>query len=188
MTVRRLLVCTVCYFCALAALEVSARAATSLDEPTQDEINRGSINLDRTTPKRAQERVPSGNPLWAIPLRALSITGERPIFSPSRRPPPPAVIAVPQAVQPPKASPAEPEHPNLKLLGTVVSDAESIGVFLDQSTQILVRLKTGEEHSGWILRSVKAREATFEKENKRETLRFPTAQESSSPRSDNSPE
>jgi general secretion pathway protein N len=161
-----------------------------MDEPAQDEINRGSVNLDRATAKRAQEGVPTGNPLWAIPLRALSTTGERPIFSPSRRPPPPAVIAVPQLVPPPKvvARPAEPEHPNLKLLGTVVSDAESIGVFLDQSTQVLVRLKTGEEHSGWILRSVKAREATLEKENQKETLRFPTAQKGSSSKLENSPE
>src|SRR5215831_17659551 len=36
-----------------------------------------------------------GNPLWAVPLADLSATRERPIFSPSRRPPArPAVAAV----------------------------------------------------------------------------------------------
>jgi hypothetical protein len=36
-------------------------------------------------PERAP---PSGNPLWAILLKDLSDTRERPIFTPSRRPPP----------------------------------------------------------------------------------------------------
>jgi general secretion pathway protein N len=190
MTARYALICTVCYVC-VGAMEISTYAATSLDEPTPGEINRGSINVDRTEAARAQARVPVGNPLWAIPLRAMSVTGERPIFSPSRRPAaPPAVIATPAVIRPSPvvAPPAEPEHPNLKLLGTVVSDAESIGVFLDQSTQILVRLKTGEAHSGWILRSVKAREATLEKDSQKETLHLPTVKENDPSKSDNSPD
>jgi hypothetical protein len=32
---------------------------------------------------------PSGNPLWAVPIKDLSQTRDRPIFTPSRRPPPP---------------------------------------------------------------------------------------------------
>src|SRR6516165_2807674 len=43
---------------------------------------------------RPQDRRLSGNPLWAVPLRSLSVTSERPIFSPSRRPPIPPVVAV----------------------------------------------------------------------------------------------
>ncbi len=46
----------------------------------------------------ASERTLSANPLWAIPLAQLPNTRDRPIFSPSRRPPPPAVApaAVPK--------------------------------------------------------------------------------------------
>src|ERR1019366_4651011 len=100
----------------------------------QIDVNRGTINLDQSTPKAALEREPMGNPLWAIPLGSLSITRDRPLFTPSRRPPAPAVVAAPRVV-PPKVviRPAEPEHPNLTLIGTVVGETEGIGVFLDQT-------------------------------------------------------
>ena len=42
----------------------------------------------------AAERVLSANPLWAMPLAQFPVTRERPIFSPSRRPPSPAVAPV----------------------------------------------------------------------------------------------
>jgi general secretion pathway protein N len=75
--------------------------------------------------------------------------------------------------------PAEPEHPRLTLIGTVVGETEGIGVFLDQNTQGFVRLKTGEQHSGWVLKSVKPREATLEKQDHTETLSLPKPQDSS---------
>lgn len=100
----------------------------------------------------ARETTPLGNPLWAVPLRSLSITRERPIFSPSRRPPPPAVVAAPYAapvVRPPPAPP-EPDHPLLTLLGTVAGTTEGFGIFIDDATKNVVRLKIGEGHDGWI--------------------------------------
>ncbi len=42
-------------------------------------------------PPAAPAPTPSANPLWGIPLSRLSGTRDRPIFSPSRRPPPVAV-------------------------------------------------------------------------------------------------
>jgi len=109
---------------------------------------------------------PSGNPLWALPLKQLSITRDRPLFSPSRRPPPPptptfvAPVAVRQPVKPP-----EPERPAVSLLGTIIGTTadDRIGVFLETSTQNIVRLRLGEDHQGWVLRLVKAREATLVK-------------------------
>ena len=124
--------------------------------------------------------MPPGNPLWAIPLGSLSNTRDRPLFTPSRRPPAPAVVAVPPVVQPKVVvRPPEPEHPNLTLIGTVVGETEGIGVFLDQATHNFVRIKTGEGHAGWILRSVKAREATLEKGQRSETLRLPARKDDS---------
>jgi general secretion pathway protein N len=61
----------------------------------------------------------------------------------------------------------------LALIGTVVGAAESIGVFLDQPTQRLIRLKTGEEHAGWVLRAVRPREVTLEKGARVEILSLP---------------
>jgi hypothetical protein len=107
---------------------------------------------------------PAGNPLWALPLEQLSMTRERPIFSPSRRPPPPtppiyvATVAVRQPIKP-----SEPERPAVSLLGTIIGTDDQIGVFLD-TTQNVVRLRVGEVHRGWVLRLVKAREVTLVKD------------------------
>jgi general secretion pathway protein N len=114
----------------------------------------------------ASERALSANPLWAIPLAQLPITRDRPIFSPSRRPPPPAVApaAAPKVATPVK--PREPERPQLSLIGTVASDDEAFGIFLDLSTKAALRLKVGEDYQGWKLRSVQGREATLEKDQR----------------------
>jgi hypothetical protein len=121
----------------------------------------------------ASERALSANPLWAIPLSQLSITRDRPIFSPSRRPPPPAVApaAVPRVAAVPK--PREPERPQLTLVGTIASDDEGFGIFLDQSTKAVFRLKVGEDHQGWKLRSVQGREAILEKDQQVVPLALP---------------
>jgi general secretion pathway protein N len=116
-----------------------------------------------------------GNPLWAIPLSSLSATRERPLFTPSRRPPaPPAVAAPPPSARiaaPPP--PAEPERPQLTLVGAVAAESGGIAIFIDQTTNDVVRLKTGDSHSGWMLRSVKGREALFQKNSETLTLALP---------------
>lgn len=124
-------------------------------------------------PAPASERALSANPLWAIPLTALSGTRDRPIFSSSRRPPPPAVApaAIPKVAAVPK--PREPERPQLSLVGTIASGDEGFGIFLDQSTKAALRLKVGEDFQGWKLRSVQGREATLEKDQQVVILDLP---------------
>jgi hypothetical protein len=121
----------------------------------------------------AAQQALSANPLWAMPLAQFPVTRERPIFSPSRRPPPPAVapVAVPKVVAVPK--PKEPERPQLTLVGTIASEAEGFGIFLDQSTKAVIRLKLGEEFQGWKLRSVQGRETALEKDQDIVTLVLP---------------
>src|SRR5215472_15125490 len=64
------------------------------------------------------EPAQSGNPLWRIPLRQLSATRERPLFSPSGHlPPPPPVHQVAAAPPPPPPRPPEAERPQLSLVG-----------------------------------------------------------------------
>lgn len=123
----------------------------------------------------ARDQPPTGNPLWAVPLKLLAVTRERPIFSPSRRPPPPPVLAAAHAavVKPPPPNPAEPDHPLLSLVGTIVGESESVGIFIDQATKDVIRLRTGQDHAGWILRSVRGREATFDKDHRTATLALP---------------
>ena len=160
--------------CASALGVPCAVAATGNDDLPALPGNRGAVDPDRTRAPAAKPAAAYGNPLWAIPLATLSISRQRPLFTPSRRPPapPPVVIAAPpQPVQPARAP--EPERLQLALIGTVVGSAESIGVFLDQPTQRLIRLKTGEEHAGWILRAVRPREVTLEKGARVEILSLP---------------
>jgi general secretion pathway protein N len=126
---------------------------------------------DAAAPVRANPAAPSGNPLWALPLDHLSATGERPIFSPSRRRPVPMTYEV-AAAEPPKLvrTPPEPTRPPLLLVGTIIGESRQIGIFLDETTKQTVRLSTGEGHGGWMLRSVDSRGVQFEKGERAATL------------------
>jgi general secretion pathway protein N len=122
----------------------------------------------------AKPSEPSANPLWAIPLSKLTATRDRPLFLPSRRAPAPGVAAAPVAALTPSAPPpAEPERPSLTLVGAIASDTEGFAVFLDQSTNTVIRLRTGQDHQGWVLRAVKGREATLVKASISTTLMLP---------------
>jgi len=122
----------------------------------------------------AAERAISANPLWAIPLTTLSNTRERPIFSESRRPPPPrdppavVVRAPPPAPKSPRA-----ERPQLSLVGTVIGDDQSFGIFIDQATKTAIRLRLGEEYQGWHLQSVQGRDVSLERDEQKVVLSLP---------------
>src|SRR5258708_33146709 len=88
------------YSCCVLATAVSvAFASVSATSVFADEVQKS--NLGAQAVDAAARDVPAvteagstGNPLWAVPLDALSMTRERPLFSPSRRPPPPVVVAL----------------------------------------------------------------------------------------------
>jgi general secretion pathway protein N len=152
------------------------RAATSpspdmlSDDRVPDAVDVGRLK-PLTRPKvEAAKVLPSGNPLWAVPLSALTATQGRPIFSASRRPPQAAVVApvAEQIIAPPPA-PAEERLP-LALIGAVVGADEAIAVFLDRATQKVVRLRPGDSHGGWQLSGVESRAVTFKKDERSETL------------------
>lgn len=106
---------------------------------------------------------PPSNPLWAIPVGSLVATRQRPIFSPSRRPPPKETSASLPAAGEPLGLP-------LELLGAVAGRSESVAIFRDQTTKDVIKLKIGESHLGWTLHSVNGREATFIKGLETSTL------------------
>lgn len=121
------------------------------------------------------ERAPSGNPLWTIPLASLAATRERPVFSSSRRPPPPVVAATAAAPPAPPPKPAEPEKPQLSLVGTILEETgEGIGLFMIPAEHTALSLKTGENHKGWILRKVEARQVMLEKEKQIAIMELPS--------------
>lgn len=158
----------------LAAVEArTANTPGALDLPPSNVVP-APVDVAPTAPPRAERPAdPTGNPLWAIPLSSLTATRERPLFLPSRRAPAPAVAGTPVVVAPPPPSAAEPEQPSLILVGAIAGDSEGFAVFLDQATNDVVRLKTGQDHQGWMLRSVKGREATLEKNKRTTTLSLP---------------
>jgi len=158
----------------LAGAEVrGANPPGALDLPPST-IVPAPVDVTPTAPRAERPADPSGNPLWAIPLSGLTATRERPLFLPSRRAPAPAVAGTPVvAAPPPPPPPAEPEQPPLTLVGAIAGDSEGFAVFLDQSTNNVIRLKTGQDFSGWVLSSVKGREATLEKDKRSTTLVLP---------------
>lgn len=120
-----------------------------------------------------------GNPLWDIPLDSLTATRERPLFLPSRRPPAkPAPVSAALPVAPPPPPPAPPERFPLKLLGTIASGDNGIAICLNESNNDVLYVKMGESFSGWILRSVQARQATFEKASRQAVLTMPSPRDS----------
>ena len=135
-----------------------------------DTVDIGTVKPIARPTRDPVKPAPSGNPLWSIPLSVLSATQDRPIFSASRRAPQRAVVAPPveQAVAP--SPPAGPERPMLALIGAVVGESDAIAVFLDQTSQKVVRLRQGDTHSGWLLNSVQGREVTLKKADQTETL------------------
>jgi hypothetical protein len=165
----------------LACIVALATAATFVGSAVAQ--TPGSVGTSVTAdlaPVPARGGVPdaerAGNPLWAIPLNLLTNTRERPIFSPSRRPPPPVVVNRPfvPPPPPPPPPPQPPEHPSLALLGTIAGEGEGLALFMETTSQNVVRLRTGEAHEGWVLRSVHGREAKLEKNNRTETVTLPS--------------
>lgn len=147
-------------------LESSARSAPAV----------APAALSRSPIRREAMR---GNPLWAIPFAALSDTRERPIFSPSRRPP--AAVSRPA----PSAAPTPPSPPQvelrLSLVGTVSGSDRSLGIFVDPASKATLRLKVGQDYQGWRLRSVDGREVTMAHGEVSETLKLPKQSEGAPP-------
>ena len=162
--------------------QVPAATSSTLDVISADRPADGadSVDIGRVTPvarpnagsnRETVRSLPGGNPLWSIPLSVLSATQERPIFSASRRPLPRAVVAPAElATAPQPEKQAEPDRLALTLVGAVVGESDAIAVFLDRTSQKIIRLRQGDTHSGWILSAVQGREVTLKKADRSETL------------------
>ncbi len=148
-----------------------ARAATSTADATVIGLRSAAVAAPRAAPRTPAMSAPIGNPLWAIPLRSMSATRERPLFSPSRRPPPPTAVAT--APTPPAPARPAPPEPQLTLIGTVLGAGRGIGVFIDQTTKDIVRLSAGEGHDGWTLRAVQEHAVILERDRREVTIALP---------------
>ena len=118
-----------------------------------------------------QNSAPPGNPLWAIPLDSLNVTRERPLFSPSRRPPAIELASVPSR---PVPVVEPPQPPSLSLVGAISGKHDGIAIFRNEATKGILRLKVGESHLGWTLREVTKREATLQNDRQIAIFGLPT--------------
>ncbi|MBR0713044.1 hypothetical protein [Bradyrhizobium liaoningense] len=133
-------------------------------------IDVGAVKPIARPAQPANRPVPRGNPLWSVPLSALTATEERPIFSASRRPPPRAVATMPveeTSAPPPKQTDAPPP---LVLVGAVVGEGDAIAILLDRTDQKVIRLRQGESRAGWSLSAVQPREVTLKQGDRSEVL------------------
>ena len=160
----------------VAALLSGFLTAAAAQEPARVSVPPAKPAASTNSPGREHL---AGNPLWAIALSELEETRARPLFSPSRRPPSlPTVaeLAPPLKLGPPPRT--EPDHPRLTLLGTIVSQSAEIGVFVDETSHDVIRLKAGDVHDGWTLSSIVGRAAFFQKDGYRAaTLALPARAE-----------
>lgn len=178
---RHILLTVVAAICCAAGLGFGFAFAngSSADFGTDDAIDRAIAVMRNPAPALgvlAAVEAPSTeqslgeNLLWGITLEELSATRERPLFSPSRRPPRAAVNSPPvKAVK--AVTPVAPE-PTFSLLGTVKGNGEGYALFIETTTHNIVRLKTGEGEDGWVLLSVREREAVLEKNDRAEVLKM----------------
>jgi hypothetical protein len=98
------------------------------------------------------------NPVAAQSLDQLSMTLDRPLFSPSRRRPP---APLPQVVQapPPPAPPASP--PDLVLFGVVMDGEGARAVVRAGADRRLLRAQIGDEIDGWKVAQIEGRKVVL---------------------------
>lgn len=109
------------------------------------------------------------NPIAEIPLASLAATRERPIFSPSRRPPP---AGTPAPTIPTKSQVVM--RPSLTLLGAISAGSNGMAIFFDKKNGTVIQARVGEGVSGWTLRHVSGREATLESNRRTAILSIPS--------------
>jgi len=147
-----------------------------------DSVDVGTMRPIARPAQAASKPIPRGNPLWSVPLSALTVTQERPIFSATRRPRPRAVAASPveEVNAPAPLKPVE-GPPPLLLVGAVVGEGDAIAIFLNRNDQKVVRLRQGESLSGWSLTEVQPREVTLKQGGRSEVLALQRPDTAASP-------
>jgi general secretion pathway protein N len=108
------------------------------------------------------------NPVAAQSLEKLSSTLNRPLFSPSRKPPaPPSPPPVVQAAPAP-AAPLSP--PNLVLFGVVMGGEGARAVVRTGADKMMLRTRVGDEIEGWKVSQIEPRKVVLSHEGRLATF------------------
>jgi type II secretory pathway component PulC len=105
-----------------------------------------------------------------VRLEDLSATRERPLFSPTRRPPPPVETPAPLPSQLVEKKEATPSTPPFDLLGVVTGDENSFVLLRNRSTHEVTRMRRGDEKDGWKVEAVKLRSVALARDGRVENL------------------
>jgi len=118
---------------------------------------------------RAQKRLAPdavANPLMRWSLDRLPATRERPLFAPTRRPPPETVAV--GSVDPPPAPPAPPL--TLSLFGIVRDTDGASALVRAQTSDKVQRLRVGDKLQGWEVARIEERQLVLELEDRSTTF------------------
>jgi general secretion pathway protein N len=110
-----------------------------------------ALGADAAAPAQDSSNVTLSNPLAAQSLERLSTTVDRPLFSPSRRPPPGPVAQAPE----PPVPPAPP--PNLVLSGIVMDGKNARAVVQVGAEKRILRAQIGDNIDGWTVSRIEGR-------------------------------
>lgn len=85
----------------------------------------------------------------------------RPLFSPTRRPPEPRTVEAPREVAAPAPIRPVVQTGQFRLIGVVIEEGDQVALLRDQKSRSLVKAKTGEVISGWTVRTIEARSVSL---------------------------
>jgi hypothetical protein len=105
-------------------------------------LDLASLAQAQTKPSTALD-----NPVAALSLDQLSVTRERPLFSPTRRAPRPLTVMSIVRPLPPPLPPSPP--PKIELYGTIIDAADALAIVVSTADNQTVRLRLGDEIGGW---------------------------------------
>jgi hypothetical protein len=123
-----------------------------------ESVDPASNALARAAPEvaiDAEIAAVSGTPVAEISLDRLSATRNRPMFSPSRRPPAPAAIAA-RAEQAPQPLPLS-SPPGVALFGTVVGAQDARAFIAMGAADRIIGVRPGDDISGWTVTAITQR-------------------------------
>jgi hypothetical protein len=109
-----------------------------------------ALAADAPAPAQDSSGVMLSNPLAAQSLERLSATVDRPLFSPSRRPPASPVAKAPEPLAPPAP-------PDLVLSGIVMDGERALAVVRVGAEKKILHAQLGDDIGGWTVSQIEGR-------------------------------
>jgi general secretion pathway protein N len=121
-------------------------------------LSASAFSTAATSEEKEQSAVALANPVAAQPLDQLSTILDRPLFSPSRRPPAPPPPPVAQAPAPPAPPPPPPD---LVLFGVVMDGEGARAVVRAGADKKILRAQIGDDIGGWKVSQIEGRKVVL---------------------------